>query len=252
LLRSVGVAQSFKAEYADGWFAKFEETVQKYHLPGPEVRPLRLSLLNSIFTLVEGEDEMVDADLRYLADLGLRYDIKNNITPELLDTVFRMDMKGKIQCWRHGDIPHTECAGLVLQKGEVCHCEEPAGLRIQRTQRQYVGGYSSVSVPVPLVRGVRFRVGGFKGHPIDHTVLEDGGTGVLHITNQRVCFTGQQRSVAIPYKKMISVGGFDDGFIVQTSNEKRPGIFVVRHPELTTQILALASQPAEVENPTKR
>ena len=55
----------------------------------------------------------------------------------------------------------------------------------------------------PLVKGARIRVGGFKGHPIDKTVYEDKGTGVLHITNQRVCFLGQP-----------SVEGYDDCFIV--------------------------------------
>jgi len=53
------------------------------------------------------------------------------------------------------------------------------------------------------------------------------------------------RSAAIPYKKVISIGGFDRGLIVQTDNEKKPGIFVVRHPELTTHLLTLASSPRE-------
>jgi len=56
----------------------------------------------------------------------------------------------------------------------------------------------------------------------------------------------------IPYKKLISVGGFEGGFIIQTSNEKKPGIFVVRHPELTTHLLALASNPPrEADQPNK-
>jgi hypothetical protein len=58
-----------------------------------------------------------------------------------------------------------------------------------------------VSVPLHIIRGARVRVGGFKGVPIDKTVHEDGGTGILHIANQRVCFTGLLQSVAIPYKK---------------------------------------------------
>src|SRR5256885_552014 len=82
--------------------------------------------------------------------------------------------------------------------------EEGVGLRVQKTTHQYVGGHSSVSIP--LGHGVRFKTGGFKGHREDRISWEDGGTGVLHITNQRVCFTGQQ-SVAIPYKKMISISG---------------------------------------------
>jgi hypothetical protein len=129
----------------------------------------------------------------------------------------------------------------LLAKGEVCHWEEPAGLLIQRTKREYVGGYGSVSIPLHIVRGARVRVGGFKGVPIDKTVHEDGGRGVLHITNQRVCFTGLNQAVAIPYKKIVSLAGFDEGFEVHTGNEKKPGIFLVPHPELTTELLKHAS-----------
>ncbi len=252
LLRSVSGAQSFNLQYAQGWVTQFEETARRYQMSESETGTLRSSLLNNIFRLVEAEDEMSEGDLKFLVSLGQKYGLGQSATPELRDTIFRVGMKEIIQSWERGEIPRKDCGGLVLQKGEVCHWEEGAGLRVQKTKREYVGGYSSVSVPVPLVRGARFRVGGFKGHPIDNTVYEDGGVGVLHITNQRVCFSGQQRSVAIPYKKMISVGGFEGGFIVQTSNEKKPGIFVVRHPELTTHLLSLASNPPEQEDPPRK
>jgi hypothetical protein len=245
LLRSVSGAQAFRLQYAEGWISQFEETARKYQISDSEAGPLRLSLLDNIFRLVEAEDEMPDDDLKFLVSLGQKYGLGQSATPELRDTIFRVGMKEIIQSWERGEVPRKDCSGLVLQKGEVCHWEEGAGLRVQKIKREYVGGYSSVSVPVPLVRGARFRVGGFKGHPIDNTVWEDGGVGVLHITNQRVCFSGQQHSIAIPYKKMISVGGFEGGFIVQTSNEKKPGIFVVRHPELTTHLLNLGSNPTD-------
>jgi hypothetical protein len=248
LLGSVRGAQSFKLQYAEGWVAQFEETVRKYQMPASEAGPLRFSLLNDIFRLVEREDEMPEADLGFLVSIGQKYGLGQSATPELRDTIFRVGMREVIQSWERGEIPRKECSGLVLQKSEVCHWEEGAGLRVQRTKHEYVGGFSSFSVPVPMIRGARFRVGGFKGHPIDHTVFEDGGVGVLHFTNQRVCFVGQQRSVAIPYKKMISISGFEGGLIVQTSNEKKPGIFVVRHPELSTHLLTLASNPNEDEN----
>jgi hypothetical protein len=252
LLSSVSATQSFKLQFAQGWVNQFDETVRKYHMAESEVGPLRLSLLNDIFKLVEAEDEMPDDDLKFLASVGQKYGLGQSATPELRDTIFRVGTKEVIQSWERGETPHKDCGGLVLQKGEVCHWEEGAGLRVQKIKHEYVGGYSSVSVPVPLVRGVRFRVGGFKGHPIDHTILEDGGTGVLHITNQRVCFAGQQRSVAIPYKKMISVGGFEGGFVIRTSNEKKPGIFIVRNPELTTHLLTLAANPPGEQEPSNK
>jgi hypothetical protein len=252
LVQSIGAANSFGIPYADRWVTQFEELIRRYRMPESEASPLRFALLNNMFKLVEAEEEMTEGDLKFLLALSHKYDIGKTSTPELRDTIFRVGAKEIIQSWEHGEVPHKECSGLVLQKSELCNWEEGAALRVQKTKREYVGSYSSMSVPVPLVRGARFRVGGFKGHPIDHTVLEDGGVGVLHITNQRVCFTGQQQSVAIPYKKMISVGGFEGGFIIRTSNEKKPGIFIVRHPELTAQMLALASNPPETNDPPRK
>ena len=252
LLSSVAGSQSFKIQFAEGWISQFEETVRKYRIADAEAGPQRFALLNSIFKLVESEDHMPESDLKFVVSLVHNYRITESPTPEIRDTLFRLGMREAIQSWESGEIPKKECNGLLLQRGEVCHWEEGAGLRIQRTKREYVGSYSSVSVPVPLVRGVRFKVGGFRGHPVDHQFLEDGGTGLLHITNQKVCFTGAQHSVAIPFKKIIGVNGFEGGFIVQTSNEKKPGIFIVRHPEFTTQMLTLASNPPEEEPKTTK
>jgi hypothetical protein len=248
VLRSVSAEQSFKLQYAQGWVVRFDETAKKYEMPESEAAPLKFSLLNEMFMLVERGDAMAETDLKFLADLTRRYAVGQAASPELLDTIFRVGMREVIQSWEQGGVPQKECGGLLLQKGEVCRWEEGAALRIRRATREYVGGFSSVSVPVPLIRGARFRVGGFKGHPIDSTILENGGAGLLHITSQRICFTGPQNSVAIPYKKIISVGGFDGGFIVQTANEKKPGIFIVRHPELTTQMVSLATHPPEEES----
>jgi hypothetical protein len=51
---------------------------------------------------------------------------------------------------------------------------------------------------------------------------------------------------------MVCVNGFEGGFIVQTSNENKPAIFMVRHPELTTQMLIMASNPpGEALKPSK-
>ena len=138
-------------------------------------------------------------------------------------------------------MPKTMCTSLVLLKDEVCYWEERAGLLLQRTKREYVGGSGGVSVPVG--HGVRVRLGAFKAVPIEKSVYEDGGIGVLHITNQRICLTGQLQSVAIPYKKIINCSGFKNGFEVHTSNAKSPGIFLVPHPELTVQLVSLASCP---------
>jgi hypothetical protein len=250
LVQSVAATSKLNVQYAERWTGQFEEAVQKYRLPNIEVSDLRVSFLNNMFKVIEAQDVMSDAELQFLANLTRKYDMRQCATPELRDTILRVGMRELLQSWERGNPPNQICNGLVLQKAEICHWEEAAQLRIRKTQREYVGRSSSVSIP--LGHGIRYRVGGFKGHPIDHTVHEEAGGGVLHITNQRVCFNGLH-TIAIPYKKMVSVNGFEGGFIVQTSNEKRPGIFIVHHPELTTQILMMASKQSEEEiKPPKR
>ena len=224
IVRASGSTATFNFSQASRWTSQFE-TVRKYRLLGAtEVVAFRNSLADHVFKLVEIEDSITHEALTLVASVMERYNIRQEGTPELRDAFLRIGMRERIQLWESGSPPIEQCNGLVLQKGEVCHWEESARLRAMKTTRQFVGRSSSFSIP--LGHGFRYRVGSFRGHPIDHTVCEDAGIGVLHITNQRLCFNGM-RAIAIPYKKMVSINGFEGGFIVQTSNEKKPGIFVV-------------------------
>jgi hypothetical protein len=225
--------------------------IQKFHIPADEASPFRFVLLNNVFKLVESNDEMSDSDISFVGDLAKQYSLSASSPSDIKDTIFRIGTREAIQKWSHGEAPTTNCSGLVIQKNERCYWEEGAGLKLQSVRRHYEGGFASVSVPIHLMKGMRIRVGGFKGYPVDETVLENGGVGVIHITNQRVCFAGADRAVTIPYKKMISIQGFETGFTIQTTNEKKPGIFIVRHPELTVHLVNLASSGAVEEDAPK-
>jgi hypothetical protein len=250
LLRSARAKQTLNPQLAQSWLAKFEDLTLRYQVPQAEAGLQRLVLLKSIFQLVDAEDEFPEEDLRFLVDLGQRYQLWQQGDAEIRNTIFRIGMREIIQSWEKGETPRKDCSGIVLQKGEICHWEEGAGLFIQKTHREYIGGSASVSFRNPLIPKSRLRIGAFKGVPIDKTVLENKGTGVLHITNTRLCFSGQT-SVAIAFNKMLHIEGRDEGFLVQTSNDKKPCTFVVHQPELTLNVLNLAMHPPEEEPPRK-
>jgi hypothetical protein len=48
------------------------------------------------------------------------------------------------------------------------------------------------------------------------------------------------------------IQGFETGFTIQTTNEKKPGIFIVRHPEPTAQLVTLASTGVGEDEPPKK
>jgi len=243
LVRTISATQSWKPQYAEGWIKQLEDTVRRYELPLTEAAPARSAVLNEIFKLVEREPEISDADTTFLIGLGQKYKLARSATPEIRDTLLRISFRQMIESWQRGEVPTRQCSCPVPLRGEICHWEEPSGLLIERKKREYVGGYGSVSVPVPLLHGVRARIGGFKGVPVDRTVHEDGGRGILHITNQRILFTGQEHSVATPYTKVLGIVLYADGFEIHTSAAKKPGIFLVPHPDLTKELLTLASSP---------
>lgn len=241
LATSVGCVTTWNQQHADGWLALYDEIIHKYQVPPADATRARDEILNGIFKLVESQQPITDADVEYMAAQGHRYHMTRSECPELADTVFRIDLRQAIQSWDIGKPIEKQCTALVLAKGEICYWEEPAGLLVQRTQREYVGVYGSVRIG-------RVRVGGFKGVPIDKTMRDDGGTGVLHVTNQRVCFTGLAQAVAIPFAKIVSLAAFSNGFEVHPTNDKKPGIFLVPHPELTVELLNRASSSKGVDD----
>ena len=87
-----------------------------------------------------------------------------------------------------GDEPDD--SSLVQKKGELIlwtgnGIYHEAG----RTASTYVGGSSGFSIP--LVAGIRYRVGSFKGRVVPGEEMQlDKDSGFVKLTNQRLIFTG--------------------------------------------------------------
>jgi hypothetical protein len=228
-----------RANLRDIW-NQFGELVRRYRVLEEKAAPLRNGLAEAILEATAEIEGLNDSHVEFINELSASGAIPKLVAgTEAATAVSKINARQRIEEWKRGETPKNECKGLLLQPGEVCHWEEPARLLEQRTRREYVGGYGGISVP--LGRGLRLHTGGFKGHPIDTTFLADCGMGWLHITNQRLCFTGSGGAVAIPLKKMISVNGFEDGFQVFRSGAKRPTVLQVPFPELTLQLLGFAT-----------
>jgi hypothetical protein len=73
------------------------------------------------------------------------------------------------------------------------------------------------------MKGVTYRTGGFKGHPVETSYMENMGIGSLYVTNKNIIFMGQTRSIKVPYTKIIGINPYSDGMEVQRdgSNVKR-------------------------------
>ena len=94
-----------------------------------------------------------------------------------------------------------------------------------KTRRSFVGSTQGVSVRI--AKGVYYRVGAFKGHPVETTERVHMGNGLFGVTNKNIYFVGGTKSLRIKYDKIVSYIPFDDGIgIHRDSSTAKPQVFV--------------------------
>src|SRR6266567_152233 len=116
--------------------------------------------------------------------------------------------------------PHVD-SPLVLKRGEQAVMSVPATLARNQTRRQWVGGSSGFSFPIGHT-GIRYRVGSYRGHPVEQTALTTIDTGTLVVSNQRLAFIGQAKSTSAPLQKLLHIECYKDGLAVFKEGRETP------------------------------
>lgn len=132
--------------------------------------------------------------------------------------------------------------GLVLQKNEVLIWAFPGTEYLEDRERREMVGLSH-GVSLRLMKGVYYRVGAFKGRPVVRQERISLGTGTLFVTTKHVCFSGPQKSVRIPYSKIVSYEQFSDGIgLMRDTATARPQVFVTNDGWFAFNLINLVSQ----------
>jgi hypothetical protein len=124
-----------------------------------------------------------------------------------------------------------------LQRGETLIWAFPAVAYYElRTRRSFQGGSQGVSLRV--MKGVYYRVGEFKGHPVETSAVELADTGLLGVTTKQLYFAGPVKSFRIPYAKIVSFTPYSDGIGVQKDGvTAKPQTFVTGDGWFTYNLL---------------
>ena len=98
-----------------------------------------------------------------------------------------------------------------------------------RTRTRYVG--SSQGVSLRVMKGVYYRVGAFKGQPIQQQFLSTEGIGDFVITNRNVYFLSTLKTLKIPSRKIISIEPYSDGLSINRDGvNAKPAVFTLDDP----------------------
>ena len=109
-----------------------------------------------------------------------------------------------------------------------------------RVRREYVGRSSGASIRI--ARGLYYRVGAFRGHPVDTTARVLVDTGVLGVTQKHVYFAGPAKAFRIRHDKIVSLLPFDDGVgLHRDAASAKPQIFLTGDGWFTYNLLVNVS-----------
>jgi hypothetical protein len=115
---------------------------------------------------------------------------------------------------------------FVLQKNEkLLWLINDVDYYVDKERREFVGGSQGVSVRI--VKGVYYRAGAFKGHPVVTTEKVYMGKGILGFTQKQLYFFNYKTSFRIRYDKIVSLTPSEDGFtLLKDGVTAKPQTFV--------------------------
>lgn len=160
--------------------------------------------------LTDDEEKRIDD---YIYMLGLS---TSNLPAKYQGSeISRIEQSKMLKQLQKGVIPQTNIAAPILlgRDETVLWCYDGVTMWQEKIKKEFVGGHSGFTFRI--VKGVNYRTGSFKGHPVEHSYMDNAGTGSLYITNKHIIFHSTERSIKIPYKKIIGLNPYQDGMGVQ-------------------------------------
>jgi len=119
----------------------------------------------------------------------------------------------------------------MLEKGEHAYLREETVLSEPRAITVFSGGSRGIGLPTGI-KGVRVRVGGFKGTSESHQEIREIDRGTLTLTNQRLVFNGHARTIVTKLNQIINIQAFKDAFQINKSNKQKPEVYKVDDGEI--------------------
>lgn len=175
-------------------------------------------LLNMAESLAVPED-LLHADPAYmqLVKGGVLREVLEGTIPErvkLTNNPFNFQKNEKI-VWLFNDVRYSE----------------------MRTYKAYQGGYAGFSVK--LAQGLYYKMGAFRGHPLENDKLVFVDTGALAVTNLHIYFKSSRTSFRIKYEKMVTFEPYDEGIILHRDTQTaKPQVFSTGDGWFTFNLIA--------------
>jgi len=219
--------------------ADLQSVAVRYGLPDNITRPLRAEAFQEALSLRLADSYLSPQEQTELQCLLVQLNLQPADVPAAMSAIQRAIYFQNIAA---GNIPvlPPQSVQLHCHAGENVHLETPVQLKQEKTVTTgYGGGYSGFSFRI--AKGVRWNVGGSRGHLLKETQWVTVSKGILSLTNQRIAFMGDSRSFSAGWEKVMSVEPFTDALRVHFENRTSSPTLVYDDPAQYEVVAAICS-----------
>lgn len=129
------------------------------------------------------------------------------------------------------DLPTFGRVSIVLRQGEKLYFAAGSNVIEERVvDRQYIAVSQGMSFRI--MKGVSYRVGATKGRV--HTVkgMVPVSSGTLAVTDRRLVYVGDSKSLNTPFDKLLDVHLYKDGLRFSSTTRQKPVVIEFHNPDL--------------------
>ncbi|MDD4902775.1 MAG: hypothetical protein PHE24_06635 [Patescibacteria group bacterium] len=187
-------------------------------LTDEDIKKIRAEIFAVAFSVTKSDEQVTKDEEQELLTIQKYLGLADEEIQSNKKELARLRLLNEIQ---QGNIPTIPVKNLITQKDENAYWEEPATLIEEKVlRRRFEGGSQGVSFRI--MKGVSYRVGGFRGHSVSETGLVTVGDGDLIITSKRIIFRGDKKSFAVKLDKVLDIQLFTNGLQFSEINRSKP------------------------------
>lgn len=207
------------------------------NLTPEEYGKIRDTVFNQVIARYTSDRRITDAEQGSALHIGRRLGLSDAALEDVKNHLGYYGLLHKVETCPFDELPAAQDSGIMLKRGEIDYFDVASTLLEERVvSRQYVG--SSRGVSFRLMKGVSYRVGQSRGHLVSQTGIVPISDGRFVITNQRLVFTGDRKSVNAPLDKLLDVDFYKDGMLFSLTNRQKP-VMVQFYTEQSAELSAM-------------
>ena len=193
------------------------QMLSQLNVSAMQLQKTALPSLRNAFARAIQADSISKEQVVSLVNLQNILDVRDDQIQEEKSKLSHLYVVSEIQ---QGRLPTATDDELVLKKAEVIHWRVTASLLEERVvERGYVGGSHGVSVRI--AKGLTYHVGSSRGHLVSRSAVVPVSRGHLLVTNQRIVFRGDSKSLNFALPHVLDVHMYSDGIRI-TDDKGKP------------------------------